>query len=171
VRTDRLAVGLRPTQPGNTFSTPRSDIHITLAGLSERVAADSRKCCAIAADGQIILGHLAISQKGNEIPAAQDMIAALGLTNNSQALDVYCWLAYRLHSLKAPTPITWPALYAQFGAGYSSLKNFKMRFNDSLTMALAVYPDAKVDVETSRLLLHPSAPAVPKAAARRLGVG
>ena len=31
-----------------------------------------------AADGQIILGHLAIAEKSNEIPAAQAMIATLG---------------------------------------------------------------------------------------------
>lgn len=106
--------------------------------------------------------------KRHPVPLQESAIKAL--SNNSQALDVYCWLAYRLHSLRAPTPVTWPALYAQFGAGYSSLKNFKMRFNDSLTMALAVYPDAKVCVEPSRVVLHPSAPAVPKADSRRLGV-
>ena len=103
--------------------------------------------------------------KRHPVPLQESAIRAL--SNNSQALDVYCWLAYRLHSLRAPTPVTWPALYAQFGAGYSSLKNFKMRFSDSLTMALAVYPDAKVCVESSRLLLHPSAPAVPKADTKR----
>jgi hypothetical protein len=42
---------------------------------------------AFAADGQIILGHLAVSQKSNEIPAAQDMIAALGLTGRLFTLD------------------------------------------------------------------------------------
>ena len=42
---------------------------------------------AFAADGQIILGHLAISEKGNEIPAAQDMIAALDLTGRLFTLD------------------------------------------------------------------------------------
>ena len=31
-----------------------------------------------AADGKIILGHLAIVEKSNEIPAAQAMIATLG---------------------------------------------------------------------------------------------
>ncbi len=107
--------------------------------------------------------------KRHPVPLQESAIRAL--SNNSQALDVYCWLAYRLHSLRAPTSVTWAALYAQFGAGYSSLKNFKMRFNESLTLAMAVYPDAKVDVEPRRLLLHPSAPAVPKAEARRLGIG
>ena len=42
---------------------------------------------AFAADGQIILGHLAVSQKSNEIPAAQDMIATLGLTGRLFTLD------------------------------------------------------------------------------------
>lgn len=37
---------------------------------------------AFAADGQIILGHLAIAEKSNEIPAAQEMIATLGLTGS-----------------------------------------------------------------------------------------
>ena len=105
--------------------------------------------------------------KRHPVPLQESAVKAL--SNNSQALDVYCWLAYRLHSLKAPTPVTWTALFAQFGAGYSSLKNFKMRFSDSLTMALAVYPDAKIEVEPNRLMLHPSAPAVPKAEAKRLG--
>lgn len=42
---------------------------------------------AFATDGQIILGHLAISEKSNEIPAAQDMIATLGLTGRLFTLD------------------------------------------------------------------------------------
>lgn len=42
---------------------------------------------AFAADGQIILGHLAIAEKSNEIPAAQAMIAALGLTGRLFTLD------------------------------------------------------------------------------------
>jgi len=42
---------------------------------------------AFASDGQIILGHLAIAQKSNEIPAAQDMIATLGLSGRLFTLD------------------------------------------------------------------------------------
>jgi hypothetical protein len=42
---------------------------------------------AFAADGQIILGHLAIDDKSNEIPAAQEMIATLGLTGRLFTLD------------------------------------------------------------------------------------
>jgi hypothetical protein len=42
---------------------------------------------AFASDGQIILGHLAIDEKSNEIPAAQDMIATLGLSGRLFTLD------------------------------------------------------------------------------------
>jgi hypothetical protein len=42
---------------------------------------------AFASDGQIILGHLAIDEKSNEIPAAQDLIATLGLTGRMFTLD------------------------------------------------------------------------------------
>ena len=42
---------------------------------------------AFAADGQIILAHLAVAQKSNEILAAQDMIAALSLTGRLFTLD------------------------------------------------------------------------------------
>ena len=42
---------------------------------------------AFAADEQIILGHLAIDEKSNEIPAAQALIAALGLEGRLYTLD------------------------------------------------------------------------------------
>jgi hypothetical protein len=42
---------------------------------------------AFASDGHIILGHLAISEKSNEIPAAQEMIATLGLSGRLFTLD------------------------------------------------------------------------------------
>ncbi|MGB8840603.1 MAG: transposase family protein [Aliidongia sp.] len=42
---------------------------------------------AFAVEGQIILGHLAVSEKSNEIPAAQEMIATLGLSGRLFTLD------------------------------------------------------------------------------------
>lgn len=42
---------------------------------------------AFASDSQIILGHLAIAEKSNEIPAAQDMIRELGLSGRLFTLD------------------------------------------------------------------------------------
>jgi hypothetical protein len=83
------------------------------------------------------------------------------LSNNSQALDVYCWLAYRLHALAGPTEVSWAALRAQFGASYSVQRVFRRRFKEALDLAMSVYPDAKVEVCTGGLKLLPSAPPVP----------
>ncbi len=69
------------------------------------------------------------------------------LSGNSLALDIYVWLAYRLHNIKAPTPITWQSVFLQFGGGYSekSFRMFRKNFRDSIALALTVYPEARVD--------------------------
>ena len=53
--------------------------------VNDRKAADVLS--AFASDRQTILGHLAIAGKSNEIPAAQDMIATLGLAGRRFTLD------------------------------------------------------------------------------------
>ena len=63
------------------------------------------------------------------------------------ALDIYAWLAYRLHSLTGPTPLHWKAVKTQFGVGFAQMNGLKPRFLDNLRLALAVYPDARVDVD------------------------
>ena len=101
--------------------------------------------------------------KKHPVPLQESAIRSI--SNHSQALDIYCWLAYRLHALPADCLITWLALYAQFGSGYSSLKNFRTRFYDSLKIALAVYPDARVEVSKIGLTLKVSNPPVPQISA------
>lgn len=92
------------------------------------------------------------------IPIEEAAIKALN--GHSQALDIYCWLAYRLHVLKTPTAITWSALKAQFGAGVARIDHFRPKFIDNLKIALAVYPSAKTDITKAGLILHPSRPPV-----------
>lgn len=84
------------------------------------------------------------------------------ISSKSMSIDLYVWLAYRLHVLTEPTPITWAALYAQFGFSYQNLKHFKPRFIESLKMATAVYPEANVEVNEKGLVLRPSAPPIPQ---------
>lgn len=60
------------------------------------------------------------------------------------SLDLYVWLAWRLHTLARPTPITWTAIHAQFGAGFDKLFHFKPRFSEALAAAVAAYPEARV---------------------------
>ena len=88
------------------------------------------------------------------------------LKENSSALDVYVWLAFRLHYLEERMAIAWRDLHAQFGGEYKQLKHFKPRFLDSLARAVAAYPEARVNVEDTHILLHPSPPPVAKVAIR-----
>ena len=94
-------------------------------------------------------------------PVPLQEAAIRSISNNSQALDIYCWLAYRLHVLDRATPITWRALHAQFGSTYRLLKHFRPRFLESLHLALGVYPEADVEATDIGLTLLPSRPPVP----------
>jgi|tagenome__1003787_1003787.scaffolds.fasta_scaffold20987402_4 hypothetical protein len=108
------------------------------------------------------------SLREHPVPVREEAIRAIG--TRSLAIDVYIWLAYRLHSLGKPTSVSWQALHTQFGAGFALVKHLKPRFTDALRIALAVYPEARVEIEKQGLIMHPSAPAVPKAEARLLGI-
>lgn len=89
-------------------------------------------------------------------------VAIRNLSHSSKAIDVYIWLAYRLHSLQKDQKITWAALKAQFGADYSQIRFFKRDFVAPLKLALSVYPEANVTVEDEGVILHPSLPPVAK---------
>jgi len=96
--------------------------------------------------------------KKHPVPLEEAAIRAI--SNNSQALDVYCWLAYRLHVLPQARTVSWPALFGQFGASYKKMAHFKMRFADSLKVAVAVYRDADVELDVRGLIMRPSRPPV-----------
>jgi uncharacterized protein YbdZ (MbtH family) len=108
------------------------------------------------------------SLKEHPVPIREEAIKAIGA--RSLAIDIYIWLAYRLHSLSKQTPVGWPAVHAQFGAGFRLVRQIKPTFIEALELALAVYPEARVDVEKEGIIMYPSPPAVPKAEARRLGI-
>ena len=89
--------------------------------------------------------------------------AIRGLAHQSMAIDIYVWLAYRLWQLKKPKRIPWPAFYGQFGAGFSRLRAFRQHVREPLALALAAYPEAKVEVDDEGgLTLFPSLPPVPE---------
>ena len=97
----------------------------------------------------------------HSVPLQEAAIRAIN--NNSMALDLYAWLAYRLHVLETPRPITWSALKQQFGNGFNRSSHFKETFNSNLLLAQAVYPEARVDVSERGVTLHPGPPPVPAA--------
>ena len=89
------------------------------------------------------------------------------ISGRSMAIDVYVWLAYRLHQLTKPTPISWAALFNQFGGGFTHQWHFKSKFKEPLALALAAYPEAQVTADEAGLTLYPSPPSVTE---RRIAV-
>ena len=128
------------------------------------------------ADGTFFTKRARLSHKFfvqlRDHPVPLQNAAIRQLSNNSLGLDVYAWLSYRLHHLDKPTPANWALLRQQFGVGYSRFRDFKRRFEDALELALAVYPEAKVDIwDNGTIMLHPSPPPVPKVSLPRFKAG
>src|SRR5690349_4827456 len=95
------------------------------------------------------------------VPVSESALRAIG--PRSMVIDVYIWLAYRLHALRRDMEVGWPALYTQFGAGFKHIRQFRAQFKDSLELALAAYPDAGVSMGDRGVVLRPSRPAIAKA--------
>ena len=93
-------------------------------------------------------------------PVPVDMRALKELKRSPLALDIYCWLTYRLSYLRKPTEIPWAALQMQFGADYTHTRQFKAAFLDHLRAVLILYPEANVEDGERGLLLKPSKPHV-----------
>ena len=92
------------------------------------------------------------------VPLSESALKAIG--PRSMVIDVYIWLAYRLHALQKEIEVGWPALHSQFGAGFDHLRNFRVHFLIALELALAAYPDARVSLGERGVILCPSRPAI-----------
>ncbi len=100
------------------------------------------------------------SLKEHPLPLRESAIKQL--SGRSMAMDFYVFLAYRLHSLERPINISWKALYAQFGSGFSVQRYFVREMKAPLQLALSAYPEARVEITETGLVLHPSPSPVPK---------
>ena len=94
------------------------------------------------------------------LPVRESAIRAM--SGRSMAIDLYIWLAYRLHHLTRATRVPWPAVYRQFGAGFALQRQFKVHAREALALALAAYPEAQVKVDDEALTLLPSPAPVPE---------
>lgn len=92
------------------------------------------------------------------VPVVEAAVRALADT--CMPLDLYLWLAYRLHVLEQPLAVSWTSLHAQFGAGTQQLKHFKPRLQRDLELAKAVYPEARADISERGITLFPSPPPI-----------
>jgi hypothetical protein len=99
--------------------------------------------------------------RDHPVPLSESALRAIG--PRSMVIDVYIWLAYRLHALKRDVEVRWPALYAQFGSGYGAIRFFRRHFIECLAMATAAYPEAHVSLSDGGVILRPSRPPIAKA--------
>jgi len=94
-----------------------------------------------------------------------DNRALHALKGSALTLDVYAWLAHRLHRIDGRgVTLHWKALREQFAQEYQGKdpdKDFKKEFMPALKKVLAVYPQAKVKPVTGGVLLIGSPPPIP----------
>ena len=97
-----------------------------------------------------------------QAPVPLDNRAMIQLKGSAFALDVYVWLAHRLHRIDGqPIEIKWERLREQFGQEYKDLRSFKQEFLRVLKLVLTVYPKARVKPIEGGLLLYASSPPIP----------
>lgn len=96
------------------------------------------------------------------VPLNEADLAALA--HSALALDLYCWLAQRLHRVTPTKPafITWAALKQQFGPDYGRMDNFKRIFRVALRQVRSRYDRALIDLDDRGITLHHSLPPVTK---------
>lgn len=102
------------------------------------------------------------SLQEHAVPLNEADLAALA--HSAMALDVYAWLAQRLHRIepKVPAFVPWVALMAQFGSGYARMNHFKAAFRVALRQVIARYSEARIEADDRGLRLSNSSPPVSK---------
>lgn len=92
-----------------------------------------------------------------------DYRAVGALASSSMALDVYVWLAQRLHRVPPGKPqfLAWGSLHEQFGQGFARVRDFRRQFLHTLHHVEAVYPAARLSADDRGLTLSHSPPPVP----------
>lgn len=90
------------------------------------------------------------SLANHAIPLDERALAAL--SHNSMALDIYAWLAQRLHRINPSNPqfVSWNDLKGQFGSGYSEMYKFKQIFRKYLQLTRLQYRQAKIEEEDNK---------------------
>jgi hypothetical protein len=88
-------------------------------------------------------------------PILVDRAAIRDIQSSPRAIDIYLWLAFRLPALQTATPVSWSALWRQFGRE-RLLRTFRAEFREPLALALAAYKSARIEVGDRGLVLLPS---------------
>jgi hypothetical protein len=100
------------------------------------------------------------SLRDHAVPLDHRAVAALA--SSPMALDIYTWLAQRLHRVPERTPslLYWTLLRDQFGPGFIRLRKFREKFLIALRSVQTVYPEARIEVGERGLTLRHSCPPI-----------
>lgn len=92
------------------------------------------------------------------IPLDERALAALAHT--AMGLDIYVWLAQRLHRIDPQKPLflTWAAVKEQFGRGYNDMYKFKQVFRKTLNDVHLQYPQAKIQEDKNKGFILANSP-------------
>ena len=102
------------------------------------------------------------SLREHAVPLNEADLAALA--HSALAIDLYSWLAQRLHRVNPNRPafISWAAIKQQFGPDYGRMDHFKAFFRKTLRQVLARYKAARIEIDGCGMRLHNSPPPVTK---------
>src|SRR4030067_1402812 len=96
-------------------------------------------------------------------PVPVDMRALKALKRSPLALDLYAWAtytAYQTQKTKKERSISWQLLHEQFGAEYSTIKNFSNKVWKALLKVKVVYPELNIERVHGGIKVLPSKPAI-----------
>lgn len=85
------------------------------------------------------------SMRDNPMPMLDSAIRQI--SNQSFALDVYCWLSSTLPRIEDELTFSWIALRDFFGPNYSELRHFRGRMAEALERVCGLYPEARVHLD------------------------
>lgn len=102
------------------------------------------------------------SLQKHAVPLREADLAALA--HSAMALDIYAWLAQRLHRVepKKPAFVPWEDLRQQFGPHYRRMCDFRAEFRVALRQVLARYMTARIELDGHGMTLRNSPPPVDK---------
>jgi len=86
--------------------------------------------------------------------------ALVKLQANPRAMDVFCWLMYRMRSVTFPVKIPYAALQPVFGGTIKRLKHFKVEFRKAVMAAHEFYPEARVEFKDDYFMMYRSRPLI-----------
>jgi hypothetical protein len=116
---------------------------------------DARQCVLWPSVVQLSRDYFDSLQR-HAVPLDERAIGALSHT--AMGLDVYAWLAQRLHRVEPGKPafVPWMALKEQFGVNYTRIRKFKEVFRQALGVVLTQYRGAHVELDDRGMTLRNS---------------